>query len=137
MFQSQSLRTPLTSIALITDSDHELILYTTFSNNENEHIPQGLIKYGKKKLYFYNNKGKVSENYSFCLLDFYVTDEHQRRGIGHILFESLLRYIKLEPCEIAYDRPSPKLLSFLSKHYSLTRPDYQPNKYVIYPGYPS
>jgi len=32
----------------------------------------------------------------------------------------------------AYDRPSPKLIPFLKKHYNLINHDLQPNKYAIY-----
>lgn len=67
-----------------------------------------------------------------CVLDFYVHESCQRMGIGKILFEKMLEYTKLHPAKFAYDRPSPKLLGFLRKHYNLT--DYIPqnNNYVVF-----
>ncbi|RYY86961.1 GNAT family N-acetyltransferase [archaeon] len=37
------------------------------------------------------------------------------------------------PGQVAYDRPSPKLIPFLHKHYDLHQPDLQPNRYTIFP----
>lgn len=44
----------------------------------------------------------------------------------------MLQYENIDPNRIAYDRPSPKLLGFLRKHYELK--DYVPqnNNFVIY-----
>lgn len=36
---------------------------------------------------------------------------------------------------VAYDRPSPKLLAFLSKHYDLRHGDLQPNRFMIFEGF--
>ncbi|KAF9308300.1 Alpha-tubulin N-acetyltransferase 1 [Podila horticola] len=41
----------------------------------------------------------------------------------------------VEPNQIAYDRPSPKLYQFLSKHFSLDRYLPQPNQFAIFEGY--
>ena len=41
----------------------------------------------------------------------------------------------IEPTELAYDRPSMKLIGFLKKHYNLINGDLQPNKYMIYNGF--
>ncbi len=42
---------------------------------------------------------------------------------------------KIQPAKLAYDRPSPKLLAFLKKHYGLV--DYVPqnNNFVVYNQY--
>jgi hypothetical protein len=37
-----------------------------------------------------------------------------------------------QPAKIAYDRPSPKFLSFLARHFNLRRPVQQANNYVIF-----
>ncbi len=42
---------------------------------------------------------------------------------------------KAVPKSLAYDRPSPKLLGFLRKHYGLTRYVPQNNNYVVYDDY--
>ncbi|KAG0086742.1 Alpha-tubulin N-acetyltransferase 1 [Podila epicladia] len=41
----------------------------------------------------------------------------------------------IEPNQIAYDRPSPKLYQFLSKHFGLDRHLPQPNQFAIFEGY--
>lgn len=97
----------------------------------------GYLKYGYKDLFFYNRRGVVRQiEHCLCLLDFFVVSELQRTGLGKLLFREFLSCEDVEPVNIAYDRPSPKLLSFLRKHYQLCNPDAQPNKYTIYPGFP-
>lgn len=67
----------------------------------------------------------------------------------------MLTSLSLQPCDFAYDRPSPKLIAFLRfqfflfhnfsllisfilyfflfrNHFNLNEPDYQPNRFVIY-----
>ena len=71
-----------------------------------------------------------------CVLDFYVDESLQRSGFGKMLFDYMLENMNnMQPCKLAYDRPSPKLLPFLSKHYNLNAPDLQPNRFTIYPGF--
>jgi alpha-tubulin N-acetyltransferase 1 len=41
----------------------------------------------------------------------------------------------IEPRKLAYDRPSPKLLSFLKKHYGLGSYTPQNNNFVVYHAY--
>jgi len=48
-----------------------------------------------------------------CVLDFYVHETIQRKGIGKELFEIMLKTFSISPAKIAYDKPSPKLLGFL------------------------
>ena len=73
---------------------------------------------------------------TLCLLDFYVSEEIQRNGLGLMLFNRfLISSNTIDPCKIAYDRPSPKLLAFLTKHFNMKNPDAQPNKYTIYEGF--
>lgn len=54
-----------------------------------------------------------------CILDFYVAEACQRQGIGRQLFQAVLQDLGpgCPPALLAYDRPSPKLLTFLNKHY--------------------
>ena len=49
-----------------------------------------------------------------------------------VLFGAMLQHEGCPPAAFAYDRPSPKLIGFLRKHYGLT--DYVPqqNKFVIF-----
>jgi len=41
----------------------------------------------------------------------------------------------MDPTQIAYDRPSPKLFGFLSKHFRLNRHLPQPNLFAIFEGF--
>ena len=56
-----------------------------------------------------------------CVLDFYVHESLQRQGVGLRLFEFMLENENLPAHKYAYDRPSPKLLGFLRKHFGLTK----------------
>lgn len=47
----------------------------------------------------------------------------------------MLNMEKAIPSKIAYDKPSPKLLGFLKKHYNLTEYIPQNNSYVVYNDY--
>jgi len=70
-----------------------------------------------------------------CVLDFYVHESCQRNGIGKVLFEKMLVEEGVEARRLAYDRPSPKLIGFLAKHYSLTSYRPQANNYVVFNDY--
>jgi len=54
-----------------------------------------------------------------CVLDFYVDNSVQRGGYGKLLFDAMLEYQKVGPAKLAYDRPSPKLIAFMAKHFGL------------------
>mmetsp|Transcript_748 Transcript_748/g.1243 ORF Transcript_748/g.1243 Transcript_748/m.1243 type:complete len:169 (+) Transcript_748:80-586(+) len=126
----QKLNGPITSIDKFTDSDHVLLV----CENESKE-PLGYLKYGMKNLFFYKSNGQVVEMKDvICVLDFYVHESCQRQGIGRELFDSMLELLEVSPSGVAYDRPSHKLLAFLRKHYSLTSPDLQPNRYAIFPA---
>lgn len=70
-----------------------------------------------------------------CVLDFYVHESCQRGGIGKRLFDTMLEHESVSPSQLAYDRPSPKLLAFLRKHFGLSRYQPQNNNYVIFDEY--
>lgn len=98
----------------------------------------GYLKYGyKASLYFYMPRtGRVvQKDRTLCLLDFYVLQTHQRRGLGKMLFEAFLKDTEVPPEMIAYDRPSPKLLPFLTRHFALTDADLQPNRFAVFPPF--
>ena len=65
--------------------------------------------------------GAYLEIKPLCVLDFYVHESCQRSGLGKLLFEKMLKNEGKQPEELAYDRPSPKLLGFLKKHYGLSQ----------------
>ena len=143
--EAQFLKGPITTIEKLREApDHVLITVNQYleideageEGGKNTGRILGYLKYGLKNLYFYRKNGQVEERMSVSLLDFYVSEAFQRNGLGLMLFEHFLTLTNTShPCKVAYDRPSPKLLSFLSKHFSLTNPDAQPNRYTIYEGF--
>lgn len=70
-----------------------------------------------------------------CVLDFYVSEKVQRGGFGKLLFDAMLEYEKQSPAKLAYDRPSSKLIGFMSKHFGLKSYVSQNNNYVVFDEY--
>ncbi|CAD8127652.1 unnamed protein product [Paramecium sonneborni] len=95
----------------------------------------GILKIGRKNLFHRDLNGVIKEIQPLCVLDFYVHESVQRKGIGKELFEEMLRLEILRPEKLAYDRPSGKLLGFLKKHYNLQSYIPQNNNYVIFTQY--
>lgn len=110
------------------------ILVDRFGNNGLGSVV-GLLKVGRKKLFLLDEVGNHNEMLPMCVLDFYVVENRQRSGCGKRLFEFMLRNEGVEPRYLAIDRPSPKLISFLQKHYGLVRTIPQINNYVIFSGF--
>lgn len=92
----------------------------------------GFIKVGLKKLFLRDALFNYHEVTPLCVLDFYVHETIQRQGLGKQLFEYMLNFEKKNPKELAYDRPSPKLISFLKKHYGLTNFIKQSNNFIVF-----
>lgn len=53
----------------------------------------GFIKVGEKKLFLYDERGKMHEVTATCVLDFYVHESCQRHGHGRTLFDAMVRDI--------------------------------------------
>ena len=96
---------------------------------------QGFIKVGTKDLFYRDPSGRCKEISPLCVLDFYVHDTVQRQGLGKTLFMKMISSENVIPSKLAYDRPSPKLLKFLGKHFSLSQYVAQNNNFVIYDDY--
>lgn len=79
----------------------------------------GLLKTGDKNLFV--NGGTMSQIKPRCVLDFYVHESLQRQGVGIRIFEFMIETENLPAHKFAYDRPSPKLLGFLNKHFNLSK----------------
>jgi alpha-tubulin N-acetyltransferase 1 len=79
--------------------------------------------------------GSLKQTRPLCVLDFYVHESCQRSGIGRTLIAAMLQHQNVHPVQLAYDRPSPKLLSFLRKHYSLSATQPQTNNFVVFRGF--
>ena len=95
----------------------------------------GLIKIGSRKLFIRNESGQIKEITPICVLDFYVHESVQRGGQGKQIFEKMLQVEGVKPEKLAYDRPSPKLIGFLKKHYGLSNYVPQNNNYVVFSAY--
>ncbi|KAF9343491.1 Alpha-tubulin N-acetyltransferase 1, partial [Mortierella sp. NVP85] len=95
----------------------------------------GMLKMGEKKLFIVDKSGTMHEQEACCVLDFYVDESYQRQGFGKLLFDYMLKVEQMDPTQIAYDRPSPKLFGFLNKHFQLNRHLPQPNLFAIFEGF--
>eukprot|EP01022_Parablepharisma_sp_SALTPOND_P011713 TRINITY_DN1496_c0_g1_i1.p2 TRINITY_DN1496_c0_g1~~TRINITY_DN1496_c0_g1_i1.p2 ORF type:complete len:333 (+),score=41.50 TRINITY_DN1496_c0_g1_i1:124-999(+) len=136
--KAQGLKAIITTTSKILGTDNKVYIKTDGTK------AVGFLKVGKKKLFIRNSVGKIFEISPLCVLDFYVHESVQRCGYGKVfvecdkkqqIFEKMLEVEKAHPVKLAYDRPSPKLLGFLKKHYGLV--DYVPqnNNFVVYNQY--
>lgn len=91
---------------------------------------------GNKTL-FVTSEGnpQLREIRPLCVLDFYVHESCQRTGVGRFLFDHMLSEQSFLPAKLAYDRPSPKLLAFLKKHFGLYKYVPQTNNFVVFNEY--
>lgn len=96
---------------------------------------EGILKVEERNLFYRNSSGSCKEISPLCVLDFYVHESVQRKGIGKELFIHMLKHEQVEAPRLAYDRPSPKLLKFLDKHYGLTGFVPQNNNFVVFDKY--
>ncbi|CAK67726.1 unnamed protein product (macronuclear) [Paramecium tetraurelia] len=127
--KAQNLKQVITSPSRFYQTDQKLYI-----KSEGKQC-LGILKIGKKNLFHRDLSGLIKEIQPLCVLDFYVHESVQRRGIGKELFEEMLRCENIMPEKIAYDRPSPKLLGFLKKHYHLSNYIPQNNNFVIFSQY--
>lgn len=134
--QAQGLKEPITSAVKLIRSDHRLYMIKDALANNGNGALIGILKVGKKKLFLTNDDGDQAEVTPVCLLDFYVDESRQRQGYGLRLFKVMLELEGITPVHLAIDKPSTYLLCFLKKHYKLDRPQFHPNKYVVFPGFP-
>lgn len=129
--KAQKLSSPITSFKrLQMNTDKQKIYF--FSQKKKCY---GFLKTGHRKLFVSTEYGDIKEINPLCVLDFYVTEEVQRQGIGKKLFDLMLKDSGCRPEKIAYDRPSEKLLKFLSKHFGLKRYLPQNNNFVVFSQY--
>ncbi|CAD8115754.1 unnamed protein product [Paramecium primaurelia] len=126
---AQNLKQVITSPIRFFQTDQKMYI-----KSEGKHC-LGILKIGRKNLFYRDLNGVIKEIQPICVLDFYVHESVQRKGIGKELFEEMLRQEMLRPEKLGYDRPSPKLLGFLKKYYNLQSYIPQNNNYVIYSQY--
>merc|ERR1712146_175697 len=104
---------PFTDAARLKSTDHRLYVLVQGSRL------LGMLKVGQKHLYYWNEKGATSELDPLCVLDFYVHESCQRKGLGRTLFDAVVEREGVDAAHLAYDRPSAKMMPFLAKNYGL------------------
>ncbi|UYV64915.1 hypothetical protein LAZ67_3002413 [Cordylochernes scorpioides] len=92
----------------------------------------GILKVGHKTLFL---SQPLQEYVPLCVLDFYVHESRQRKGFGLLIFNYMMQKEAVEPHQLALDRPSPKLLAFMARHYGLDTPLAQLNNFVVFPAF--
>ncbi|XP_030596577.1 alpha-tubulin N-acetyltransferase 1 isoform X5 [Archocentrus centrarchus] len=133
--KAQQLTAPITSASKLQSQRHQLYLLKDGESSGGRGVVVGFLKVGYKKLFLLDRQGVHIEAEPLCVLDFYIAENLQRNGYGLELFDFMLQHKNLEPVLMAYDRPSPKLLSFLAKHYCLTQSVPQVNNFVVFEGF--
>jgi GNAT superfamily N-acetyltransferase len=128
---AQGLKQVITSLSKFTRSSDRIYLHCTLPSTVN-----GLLRVGEKRLFIRDELGAIKEITPSCVLDFYVHESKQRSGVGRQLFEFMLSHEKAAiASKFGYDRPSPKLLAFLAKHYELSNYVPQNNNFVVFRKY--
>ncbi|XP_075962262.1 alpha-tubulin N-acetyltransferase 1 isoform X3 [Anarhichas minor] len=133
--KAQQLPASITSASKLQFQRHQLYLLKDGESNGGRGVVVGFLKVGYKKLFLLDRQGVHIEAEPLCVLDFYIAENFQRHGYGLELFDFMLQHKNLEPVLMAYDRPSPKFLSFLAKHYCLTPSVPQANNFVVFQGF--
>ncbi|XP_065647910.1 alpha-tubulin N-acetyltransferase 2 isoform X3 [Hydra vulgaris] len=124
--KAQKLKVPITSFLKFKCSNHRLYLMKDCNS------VAGLLKVGVKQLFLCDEKETLHECHPLCVLDFYIHESKQRNGNGKKLFQKMLENENVSVHQLAIDRPSQKMLAFLSKHFLLKNPINQINKFVVF-----
>lgn len=135
--KAQNLPAPITSSEKLARTSHRIYILVNHVENEKTTVV-GLLKVGHKQLFLSADEEEAALRCvtPLCLLDFYVCEQQQRRGHGRCLFDTMLQAEgSLSAEQLAIDHPSPKLLSFLERHYALKDALPQTNNFLIYRGF--
>ncbi|XP_038624448.1 alpha-tubulin N-acetyltransferase 1 isoform X2 [Tachyglossus aculeatus] len=134
--KAQHLSSPITSATRMQSNRHVMyVLKDTAAHPAGKGAVIGFLKVGYKKLFVLDDRGAHNEVEPLCILDFYIHESAQRHGHGWDLFQYMLQKERVEPHQLAIDRPSEKLLRFLNKHYNLEATVPQVNNFVIFEGF--
>ncbi|XP_067608498.1 alpha-tubulin N-acetyltransferase 1 isoform X4 [Pseudorca crassidens] len=134
--KAQHLPAPITSASRMQSNRHVMyILKDTSARMAGKGAIVGFLKVGYKKLFVLDDREAHNEVEPLCILDFYIHESLQRHGHGRDLFQYMLQKERVEPHQLAIDRPSQKLLKFLNKHYNLETTVPQVNNFVIFEGF--
>uniref|UniRef100_A0A2R5LDX0 Alpha-tubulin N-acetyltransferase n=1 Tax=Ornithodoros turicata TaxID=34597 RepID=A0A2R5LDX0_9ACAR len=131
---AQYLPAPITSAEKLANSRHRL--YILVKHDESgKSIVVGILKVGHKELFLSSGEEGSSPRCltPLCVLDFYVNEQQQRCGHGRFLFDAMLQAEGgMHAAKLAIDQPSPKLISFLEKHFALRDALPQSNKFLVF-----
>ncbi|XP_016949833.1 alpha-tubulin N-acetyltransferase 2 [Drosophila biarmipes] len=131
---AQGLRHPVTTAAKLTPD--QVVYLMADKDAAGRWTVAGLLKVGTKDLFVFDNKGSCRRaDQTPAILDFYVHESRQRRGLGKQLFQRMLDEQGWTAGKCSVDRPSDKLLAFLDKHYGLVSTIPQGNNFVLYEGF--
>ncbi|XP_035879648.1 alpha-tubulin N-acetyltransferase 1 isoform X4 [Phyllostomus discolor] len=142
--KAQHLPAPITSASRMQSNRHVMyVLKDTSARPAGKGAVIGFLKVGYKKLFVLDDREAHNEVEPLCILDFYIHESLQRHGHGQELFQYMLQKERVEPHQLAIDRPSQKLLKFLNKYYNLetTVPQlilahlFEVNNFVIFEGF--
>lgn len=87
VLQAQNLTGPISSTEKLLTGDFSAVVAV-----REDGAAIGFAKFGFKSLYIYQKDGKVVEcPRSPCLLDFYVSADLQRQGLGLVLFREAVK----------------------------------------------
>ncbi|XP_036997229.2 alpha-tubulin N-acetyltransferase 1 isoform X5 [Artibeus jamaicensis] len=134
--KAQHLPAPITSATRMQSNRHVMyVLKDTSARPAGKGAVIGFLKVGYKKLFVLDDHEAHNEVEPLCILDFYIHESLQRHGHGQELFQYMLQKERVEPHQLAIDRPSQKLLKFLNKYYNLETTVPQVNNFVIFDGF--
>ncbi|XP_075411425.1 alpha-tubulin N-acetyltransferase 1 isoform X5 [Tenrec ecaudatus] len=134
--KAQHLPAPITSASRMQSNRHVMyVLKDTSARPAVKGAIVGFLKVGYKKLFVLDDREAHNEVEPLCILDFYIHESLQRHGHGRELFQHMLQKERVEPYQLAIDRPSQKLLKFLNKHYNLETTVPQVNNFVVFEGF--
>ncbi|CAB3226480.1 unnamed protein product [Arctia plantaginis] len=129
---AQGLNRVITTAEKMRNSpDNTLFLLKDSLTNQGHGALIGLLKVGYKKLYLFDPRNKVREVEPLCVLDFFITQDHQRIGYGRVLFDYMLQALEVHPYELAIDGPSTKMEQFLAKNYGIDNLLRQNNNFAV------
>ncbi len=133
--RAQGLGATITTASKLCMNTHSSQRLYLIRDEKDDRKANGIIKVGRKKLFLRDKLARIKEVNAMCVLDFYVHESCQRRGLGRRLFDFMVASEQLPPQKFAIDRPSHKFLSFLRKHFGLSKYTPQANKFVVFDQY--
>ncbi|KAH8321071.1 hypothetical protein KR074_008305, partial [Drosophila pseudoananassae] len=133
---AQGLRIPVTTAEKTLANTNTQVTYLMADDRSGRWAVTGLLKVGTKDLFLFDEKGVCRRaNQTPAILDFYIHESRQRRGLGKLIYDKMLADQGWSPCKCSVDRPSPKMIGFLGKHFGLVRTITQGNRFVVYDGF--